>query len=62
MKFVKFRFRRYAIPVQKRLLKPTKQALLTVPPLKSRSNNVSNARNKFEVIDDVNGTITASNV
>jgi hypothetical protein len=38
MKFVKFRSRRHVIPRQKRLLKPTKQALISAPPLKSRSN------------------------
>ena len=38
MKFVNFRSRRYAVPVQKQLLKPTKQALIKAPPLRSRSN------------------------
>lgn len=38
MKFVNFRSRRYAVPVQKRLLKPTKQTLIKAPPLRSRSN------------------------
>lgn len=38
MKFVKFRSRRHVIPRQKRLLKPTKQALISAPPLRSRSN------------------------
>ena len=38
MKFVKFRSRRYAVPAQLQLLKPTKQILVKAPPLKSRSN------------------------
>jgi len=38
MKFIRFHSRRYVVPVQKRLLKPTKQALIKAPPLKSRSN------------------------
>ena len=38
MKFIKFRSQRYAVPRQKRLLKPTKQALIKAPPLRSRSN------------------------
>ena len=38
MKFLNIRSRRYAVPVQKRLLKPTKQALIKAPPLRSRSN------------------------
>ena len=38
MKSVIFRNRRYAVPAQKQLLKPTKQALIKAPPLRSRSN------------------------
>jgi hypothetical protein len=38
MKSVVFRNRRYAVPAQKQLLKPTKQALIKAPPLRSRSN------------------------
>jgi len=38
MEFVRYRSRRYAVPGQKRLLKPTKQALIKAPPLRSRSN------------------------
>jgi len=38
MKSVVFRSKRYAVPSQEKLLKPTKQALTKVPPLRSRSN------------------------
>ena len=38
MKYVKFGSRQYAVPAIKRLLKPTKQALIKAPPLRSRSN------------------------
>ncbi|MBM9521309.1 IS4 family transposase [Desulforhopalus vacuolatus] len=38
MDFVTFRSRRYAVPSQTHLLKPTKQALVNAPPLRSRSN------------------------
>ncbi len=38
MKSVFFHSRRYAVPSQTQLLKPTKQALIKAPPLKSRSN------------------------